>query len=261
MSDSTIPEKQAGTVMSARRKARSALSEVAIVVIGALVISSLLRAFIGQMFIIPSGSMENTLQIDDRVVVSKVSDYHRGDIIVFEDPAHWLQEAPTTASPVRKGFEMIGVLPSSSTNHLVKRVIGLPGDAVTCCDAQGRMSVNGKALDEQAYLFTSPEGVQSRPSNFDFSVTVPAGRVFVMGDHRDQSGDSRCHLSDITNDGQVEGMGAFVPQSKVVGPVVAIAAPFDRWQTFSTPDTFAGVPDPSSPAPDKPAVSVTNPDC
>lgn len=269
VSDSSTPEQDApntdkpGATRARRRggKARSMLTELLVVVVGALVISSLLRAFIGQMFIIPSGSMENTLQVNDRVVVSKVSDYHRGDIVVFEDPANWLQEAPANPSPVRKAFELIGVLPSSSTNHLVKRVIGMPGDHVECCDAQGRISVNGKALDEAAYLYTSPDGTQARPSNFDFDVVVPAGRIFVMGDHRDMSGDSRCHLQDITNDGQVAGMAAFVPQSRVVGPVVAIAAPFDRWTRFHVPDTFSGIPEATGTAPDKPTVSVTNPDC
>lgn len=244
---------------SAGQKLRGALTELVIVVVGALVISALLRAFVGQMFIIPSGSMESTLEINDRVVVSKVTDYQRGDIVVFEDPAQWLTDPPEQRSGVGKLLEKVGVLPSTATSHLVKRAVGLPGDRVTCCDAEGRMSVNGVALDESSYLHIDDE-TQAKPSNFDFDVVVPADHLFVMGDNRDHSGDSRCHLRDMSNDGQPIGSAAFVPTDKVVGPVVAIASPFDRWRRFTTPVVWAAVPAPQS-VPDKASVSVTDPDC
>lgn len=229
---------------------RSGLTELLVVIVGALVISALLRAFVGQMFIIPSGSMQTTLEINDRVVVSKLTDFKRGDIVVFEDPDNWIVSRPAERSQLGKVGETIGVLPATGTNHLVKRVIGMPGDRVKCCDAQGRMSVNGAALDETAYLYSGPDGSQVRPSDTDFEVVVPKDRMFVMGDHRDESGDSRIHLQE----GTPKGMRAFVPVSTVVGPVVAIAAPLDRITTFSTPDTFAAVPEPTQPAPDAPTV-------
>lgn len=243
---------------SRSRRARGLLGELLVVIIGALVISALLRAFVGQMFIIPSGSMENTLEINDRVVVSKVTHFHRGDIVVFEDSAGWILDKPAERSTLGKIGEKLGVLPSTSTNHLVKRVIGLPGDHVHCCDTQGRMSVNGVALDESSYLtYVNADGKTVKPSDFDFDVVVPAGRIFVMGDHRDDSGDSRCHLQD----GTPKGIDAFVPEDKVVGPVVAIAAPLNRITTLSTPDTFKNVPDPTGTAPAAPKISPANVTC
>ncbi|WP_420175587.1 signal peptidase I [Luteococcus sp. OSA5] len=236
-----------GSGASWGRKVRGAFTELLVVVIGALVISALLRAFIGQMFIIPSGSMQTTLEINDRVVVSKLSDYQRGDIVVFEDPAGWIMERPAERSQLGKVAEKIGVLPATGTNHLVKRVVGMPGDRVKCCDANGRMSVNGQPLDESSYLYVGADGAQVQASDWDFEVVVPRDHVFVMGDHRNASGDSRIHLQD----GTPKGSNAFVPVDKVVGPAVAIAAPVDRWTRFSTPETFSQVPEPTEPAPEQ----------
>lgn len=234
--------------------------EVTIIIVGALIISALIRAFIGQMFIIPSGSMENTLMVDDRVVALKIADFQRGDIVVFSDPGGWLVDTPPQRGTVGHLLEVIGVLPSTSTNHLIKRVIGLPGDVVTCCDDQGRMSVNGVPLDESDYLY-SENGVGVAPANVPFSVTVPKDRLFVMGDHRNRSGDSRCHLADVSNDGSPTGMAAFVPISKVVGPAVLIASPFDRAQRLTVPETFAGIPDATGTPPDKPVISPEGVGC
>ncbi|WP_152362612.1 signal peptidase I [Microlunatus speluncae] len=238
---------------SGHRRSRPSrfFTELVIVVVGALIVSSLLRAFVGQMFIIPSGSMENTLQIDDRVAVQKITDFRRGDIVVFEDPGGWLgsaEAADPDPDPFARALEFTGLVPAGS-DHLIKRVIGMPGDRVICCDKLGRLTVNGVALDETRYVYASPEdGEPDAPSDLDFEVVVPAGRIFVMGDHRAASADSRCHLSDISVKGP-EGSVAFVPIDKVVGPAFAIVMPFNRLSTLQRPPIFDLVPEPTGPPP------------
>lgn len=235
--------------------------ELVIVVVGALIVSSLLRAFIGQMFIIPSESMENTLLRGDRVVVQKITDPQRGDIAVFEDPGGWLDSEPAgDPGPLDKLLEFVGFPTASSPKHLIKRVIGMPGDRVVCCDVDGRLTVNGKQLDETSYLYTDPDGVQIAPSDIAFDVTVPAGRLFMMGDHRDLSADSRCHLSDLSLDGPA-GSVAFVPLDKVVGPAFAIAAPFGRAQILHRPATFTSVPAAQQPAPARAVIKPEDVTC
>lgn len=230
-------------------QATSFARELLFVVLGAIVVSSLLRMFLGQMFIIPSQSMENTLLIGDRVVVQKLTDFRRGDVVVFADPARWLSgEGGEERGPVGNFFEFVGVLPDTSTGHLIKRVIGMPGDRVICCDSSDRITINGQALDEASYLFTDTEDTQVAPSDVQFEVVVPRDRIFVMGDNRDQSADSRCHLSDLSTT-QKEGAVAFVPIDLVVGPAFAIAAPFDRAQRLHRPEVLAQVPAPTEPAP------------
>jgi signal peptidase I len=222
--------------------------ELIIVVIGAVVVSSLLRAFVGQMFIIPSQSMENTLLVGDRVVVEKLTNFHRGDVVVFSDPGGWLEEDPADPGPWDKALEFIGLPTKSTPGHLIKRVIGMPGDKVVCCTAKGRITVNGYPLNETSYLYTDPDDDQVNPSDVKFEVVVPKDRIFVMGDHRDLSADSRCHLSDLSTS-QGRGQVAFVPMSLVVGPAFAIAAPFDRAGRLRRPATFDNVPHPPEPAP------------
>ena len=113
------------------------------------------------MFIIPSPSMESTLLVGDKVVVQKITDFQRGDIVVFGDPGGWLRNAQSQErGPVGKAFEFVGVLPDTSTGHLIKRVIGMPGDKVICCDKQGLITVNGQALDETSYLYRDAAGEQ-----------------------------------------------------------------------------------------------------
>lgn len=235
------------------------LGELAFVVITALVLSAILRAFVFQIFEIPSGSMENTLQVNDRVFTSKVTDFDRGSVVVFEDPAHWLGSAKTEIGPVRKGLEFIGVLPSSSTRHLIKRVVGMPGDVVRCCGDDGRLSVNGVPLDEP-YLFES-NGVPVAPSDEPFEVTVPAERLFVLGDHRNASGDSRLHLCDEPVGKLPRGMTAFVPVDHVVGPATAIVTPLNRMQRLRIPDSYAQIPDNAVPAPENPVIVVAGNRC
>jgi signal peptidase I len=226
----------------------SFLKELVFVVVGALIVSSLLRAFVGQMFIIPSESMENTLLVGDRVVVQKITGFSRGDIVVFSDPGDWLGDEPLAdRGPLDAALEFIGFPTASSPGHLIKRVIGLPGDKVVCCDSDGRITVNDVALDERSYLYTDPDGVQVAPSEVRFEVVVPAGRLFVMGDHRDLSADSRCHLSDQSL--EYRGSPAFVPEDLVVGPAFAVAAPFNRAALLERPSTFDNVPATTGPAP------------
>lgn len=176
-----------------RRVAIQFLKELAFVVIGALIVSSLLRAFVGQLFVIPSQSMENTLLIGDRVVVQKLTAYQRGQVVVFKDPGGWL---PSTSDdeigPMGKVLEFVGVPVKGAPGHLIKRLVGMPGDVVICCDDGGRLTVNGQALDESSYLYSDGPGKEVAPSEVDFEVVVPRDHVFVMGDHRDLSADSRC---------------------------------------------------------------------
>jgi signal peptidase I len=194
--------------------------------------------------------MENTLQVEDRVLVEKLSPIERGEVIVFSDPGGWL--TGTTArerGPIGRAFEFVGMLPDTSTEHLIKRVIGLVGDRVICCDETGRLTVNGQALNEGSYLFTEPDGSPIRPSSIKFDVVVPAGHFFVMGDNRDHSRDSRCHLNDV-QEARVKGQNAFVPEDLVVGRAIAVVWPFDRRHRLPVPDTFDTVPAGERPAPD-----------
>jgi signal peptidase I len=229
--------------------------EFVFVVVGAIIVASLIRALVGQMFLIPSASMENTLLVQDRVVVEKLSTTKRGQVVVFANPGNWLS-GPTAPErgPLGRALEFVGVLPDTATEHLIKRVIGLPGDHVVCCDAQGRVTVNDQPLDERSYLRTAADGTQSSPSEIRFDVVVPRARVFVMGDNRENSRDSRCHLDDQPA-GAAPGQNAFVPQDLVVGRAVAVLWPARRATVLHTPDTFAAVP-PGEAPPDEPVLGA-----
>jgi signal peptidase I len=224
--------------------------ELTVVVVGAIVVASLLRGFVGQMFLIPSVSMENTLQVDDRVVIEKLSSVRRGQIIVFKDPGGWFTgPAVPERGPIGNALEFVGVLPDTGTEHLIKRVIGLPGDRVMCCDAGDRATVNGQPLNEISYLVTAPDGTPTQPSAIEFDVVVPKNHLFVMGDNRDQSRDSRCHLNDVQA-GLAKGQNAFVSQDLVVGRAIVVVWPFDRRHRLPSPDTFDTVPPGIQPVPD-----------
>jgi signal peptidase I len=224
--------------------------ELTAVVVGAIIVASLLRGFVGQMFLIPSVSMENTLQVDDRVLVEKLSSIKRGQVVVFSDPGDWLTGSnPRERGPIGKAFQFVGVLPNTSTEHLIKRVIGLPGDRIRCCDEVDRLTINGQAMNETSYLTVGPDGGQIKPSSIMFEVVVPSGHIFVMGDNREHSRDSRCHLNDVQA-GAAKGENAFVSQDLVIGRAIAVVLPFDRRHRLTVPDTFETVPSGSQPAPD-----------
>ena len=255
-----VPPAAAKPAPSAGGRALGFLKELAIVLVGAIIVSSLLRAFVGQMFIIPSESMENTLLEGDRVVVQKITDFQRGDAVVFRDPGGWLSDPVADPGPFDRVLEFIGVPTQSTPGHLIKRVIGLPGDTVVCCDDENRITVNGHSLDESAYLYVDSDDVQTNPSDVRFKVVVPADRLFVMGDHRDVSADSRCHLSDLSSNGR-KGEVAFVPIENVVGPAFAIAAPFDRTSRLHRPAVFAEVPGATDPAPSQAVIEPEGVSC
>lgn len=205
------------------------LREIAIIVVSALVLSALVRAFLVQAFYVPSASMQDTLLISDRIIASKVTTQlggtTRGEVVVFRDPGGWLPDLPAQDDGwrgwLRSSLTFVGLLPSDSGNDLVKRVIGISGDRVACCDAQGRIVLNGVPLDED-YIIGPTDQVQ-------FDVVVPDGSLFVMGDNRGDSRDSRYHLE--ANDGGV-------PAADVVGRVVLIAWPFGRAATVPIPAIF-----------------------
>jgi signal peptidase I len=214
--------------VTAKRRELPLWQEMLVLLAIALGLAVLLKSLFVQAFYIPSASMHDTLIEDDRILVEKPSYWfdqpQRGDIVVFGDPGGWLSASDRVGgNPVTEAMEFIGLYPSG--NHLVKRVIGVGGDRVRCCDARGRIRVNGTPLDESEYL---PRGV--RPSEQEFNVRVPEGRLWVMGDNRTQSADSRAHLGD-------PGGGA-IPVDAVVGRVFVTVWPLDRAQLTEEPDSF-----------------------
>ena len=202
----------------------------------ALVLAIVIKSLFVQAFYIPSPSMEPQFVKNDRILVQKVSYWgsaspSRGDIVVFKDPGGWLDpgESNTPHSPVTKVMEKIGLYPTGG--HLVKRVIGTGGDRVVCCDSQGRITVNGHALNEKSYL---PKG--TAPSQIRFDRTIPKDHLWVMGDNRGFSYDSRGHMGGPG--------GGFVDKNLVVGKVFALIWPWKRAEFIHRPKTFEGVPDP-----------------
>ena len=198
----------------------------------ALFLAVVIKAFFLQAFYIPSGSMNDTLVYDDRILVEKPSYWsggpERGDVVVFKDPGGWLNadEAQPPAKGFAKVLETFGLYPTGG--HLVKRVIGIGGDHVVCCDAQGRITVNGSALNED-YLAAG-----EKPSLIKFDKTVPKGYLWVQGDNRGHSADSRFHIGDPG--------GGFVPEDDVIGKVFAVVWPFGHAKFLHRPSTFEDIP-------------------
>lgn len=205
------------------------------VILYALVIAFLVKTFLLRGFYIPSGSMEQTLQVNDRVFINVAGSYFsepkRGDVIVFKDSQGWIPSTQKTSSPLKDALSFAGILPDTSSNFLVKRVIGTPGDVVES-DGNGKIKVNGVEITEP-YLYPG-----NPPSEVPFKVTVPAGKYFVMGDHRSNSADSRYHISDGT---------AFISKDDVQGNVFVVAWPLNHFGLLQDQSSvFSSIPAPSS---------------
>lgn len=204
--------------------------EMPLVIIVAILLAFLVKTFLVQIFYIPSGSMENTLLVGDRVAVNRlayrVGEPQRGDVIVFDGVDSFVpaSQAPPSEGPIAGLFtelgRTIGVVPPPDT-VFVKRVIGVGGDTVACCDPRGRLTVNGTSINEP-YLYPGNE-----PSDSQFKVEVPPGKLWVMGDHRAASADSRAHLGDPG--------GGFVPVDRALGRAFAVIWPRSQWSTLPVP--------------------------
>jgi len=212
------------------RKALPFWQEIILLLGIALLLAVAIKALFLQAFYIPSGSMEDTLVFNDRILVQKLSYWgggtpQRGDVVVFADPGSWLgpQDSAQATSPVAKGLEVFGLYPTGG--HLVKRVIGVGGDTVECCDRRGRVTVNGDPLEEGSYLAPGQQ-----PSLIQFKTEVLPGHLWVMGDNRSNSADSRVHLGDPG--------GGQVPVEDVVGKVFSVVWPLDHATLLRRPQTF-----------------------
>jgi signal peptidase I len=231
--DGEGPEGEGGR---GKAKQRSFWKELPLLIGIALVLALLIKTFLVQAFSIPSDSMQNTLQEGDRVLVDKLTPWFgstpsRGEVVVFHDPGGWLGENPPASGNavtkgLQKGLSFIGLMPSAEEKDLIKRVIGVGGDTVQC-KGTGPVIVNGKALDEP-YVY--PGATPCDPQH-EFKVTVPKGRIWVMGDHRDDSLDSRFHM-------MLPG-GGTVSNKEVVGRAIVVAWPINRWDALSIPSTFS----------------------
>jgi signal peptidase I len=240
--DTVTPEsveavKAAASVTPAKpKKSRPFWAEALVLLAIAAVIAVGVHSFLFQAFFIPTGSMENTLMPHDRVIVNrlsyKVGHVQRGQIIVFSGVDSWSPEGSVTPphNPVLRALSKaggyLGFAPSGEQDF-IKRVIGLPGDHVVCCDAQGRITVNGHALVEN-YLYPGSDN-----TTMPFNITVPPGNLWVEGDHRNDSADSRSHTG-------LPGGGS-IPINKVIGRAFVIVWPLSRFHGLSTPSTFSTV--------------------
>jgi len=185
-----------------KKKKGGGFRETVVLLVMGVGIALLLQAFVVGSFYIPSESMENTLKVNDRVFVNKLAGPPgRGDIVVF------------------KGW---------NGEDTIKRVIGVAGDRVVCCDSKKRLTINGKPLDESSYVFPGDFA-----SGEKFDITVPVGKLWLMGDHRSASADSRSHME--------EPGGGFIPVDAVVGTAVVRYWPLDRGTIFTKPDSFTKV--------------------
>ncbi|MEP6481070.1 MAG: signal peptidase I [Rhodoglobus sp.] len=216
------------------------IRDILLIFLAALLISFLIKTFLIRSFYIPSSSMEQTLQINDRIIVNqlepKLMPIQHGDVVVFKDPGGWL--SPTVSVPVNwfvgavdTALGFVGLSAPDSNDHLIKRVIGLPGDKVVCCNDFGQITVNGVPLEEP-YIYL-PDGV-TKVTRDDFSVTVPKDSLWLLGDNRYDSADSAYHRNDPN--------GGFVPIDHVVGRALLISWPVNHWTWLDNyPVTFHDV--------------------
>lgn len=224
------------------------LRDVVVILLVAILVSFLIKTFLIRSFYIPSESMQNTLQKDDRIIVNQLEPrlfpLDHGDVVVFKDPGGWLPTQPATSQPPLTAaidwvLTVIGLSASDSNDHLVKRIIGLPGDHITCCNALGQMSINDVPINEPYVLLP---GGRTRVSDKDFDVTVPDGYLWVMGDNRYNSRDSRYNTD--------KPCGGFVPIENVVGRAFVISWPIDRWTWLGDyPEVFRDIEPAQSLAP------------
>lgn len=241
-SETTLPS-GSGRPASRRRGAWQLVRDILVILVVAVLVSFLIKTFLVRSFYIPSGSMEQTLQVKDRILVDELTPrfggYERGDIVVFRDPGGWLTVEPTPEQslPVQAVdwvLSVVGISAPDSKDHLIKRIIGVGGDRVVCCNALGQITVNGTPLDETPYLNLT-EG-QSAPQVVEFDVTVPEGSLWVLGDNRDHSRDSRYNTDQPS--------GGFVPLENVVGRAFLITWPLPRFGAIDFHHgVFDGVPD------------------
>lgn len=230
----------------------SFLRDVVVIVLIAVLVSFLVKTFLVRSFYIPSGSMEQTLLIDDRIFVDEITPrfggYSRGDIVVFRDPGGWLPpstapDRPPVVEAVDWFLSLVGLSAPDSDDHLVKRVIGLPGDRVVCCNALGQITVNGAPIDESSYVVLPTPDAPVSADGFD--VVVPEDRLWVLGDNRYRSKDSR-YNTDQPGEG-------FVPIENVVGRAFVITWPLNRFGMLDFHhEVFAGVPEPGAESPPTP---------
>ncbi|MFK0102439.1 signal peptidase I [Streptomyces sp. NPDC091040] len=215
-----------------KKKSRPFWKELPLLIGIALVLALLIKTFLVQAFSIPSDSMQNTLQRGDRVLVDKLtpwfgSEPERGEVVVFHDPDEWLKGEPTPKpNAAQKFLSFVGLMPSAEEKDLIKRTIAVAGDTVECKKG-GPVEVNGKALDDKSFIFEGNSACDDMPFG---PFKVPDGKIWVMGDHRQDSADSRYHTDDANK--------GFVPVSQVVGRAVVVAWPVNRWSVLSVPDTF-----------------------
>lgn len=211
----------------------SAVRELLITVGIALILSSLVRALLFQAFYVPSASMEDTLLLQDRIIATKVTkpftNVQRGQIVVFKDPGDWLPEYESNRNFFFHFLSVVGLLPSDAGDDLVKRVIGVGGDQIKCCSPNNKIIINGVELKDETFI---KPGVET--NQVEFEITVPENRIFVMGDNRPDSRDSRFHL---------ETAYGTVPESKIVGPVQLRIWPPSRFAFLKIPQIFEAIPD------------------
>ncbi len=218
--------------MTEKKRQLPIWQESILLVITAMVMAVIVKTFFLQAFYIPSASMEPTMLIDDKLLVQKVSywagEAKRGDIVVFDDPGGWLgeEESKHASNPVQRALETVGLFPTGG--HLIKRVIGVGGDEVVCCSEDGKLTINGKKLDEP-YLLDQ----QAPASELTFDVKVPKDHLWVMGDNRGNSADSRSHLGDPG--------GGFIAEKAVVGKAWLRVWPWNRAGIIHKPSSFDAV--------------------